>query len=140
VEELSASIIMVTLSSSETPVLTRATQRNIPEDDIIHTHSRETSNLTLDYQTYSLYFSNSFVLVPLTYQTPVLFACQFVVFVTLRFKFHSASSFSDGNNNTACTPDTPFYHSHAFAIHILSGNKVACSNGLGSEVHQFDDF
>jgi hypothetical protein len=38
--------MMKTLSSTETSVLTRTTQRNIPEDAILHSHRREDLNLT----------------------------------------------------------------------------------------------
>jgi hypothetical protein len=34
-------LIMDALSSSKTPVLTRATRRTIPEYDILHSHRRE---------------------------------------------------------------------------------------------------
>jgi hypothetical protein len=37
-------LMMEALSSSETSVLKRATRRNIPQDDILHSHCREDLN------------------------------------------------------------------------------------------------
>jgi hypothetical protein len=44
------------LSSSETPVLTTDTRRNIPEDAILHSHRRENLNSYISLMVYDWLF------------------------------------------------------------------------------------
>jgi hypothetical protein len=52
-------LIMVTIHSSETSVLTSATTRNIPEDDILHCHRRENVKSYTALTGWTLYWKHS---------------------------------------------------------------------------------
>jgi hypothetical protein len=53
--------MMEAVSSSETPVLTRATRRNIPEDAILHSHRRENLKSYIPENKLGKYYHQIFV-------------------------------------------------------------------------------
>jgi hypothetical protein len=88
------------LSSSETSLLTRATQRNSPEDTILHSHRRENLKSYMFSTVYELEDMTTQLSIPdgafithryfvsMSWSTPVPICCSFMCFESPRLLLH----------------------------------------------------